>query len=302
MSAEQIDGRKIAQTLKYEVTSEVESLRADRIPCGLATIAVGDDYGARVYERRIGSLADELGVPCRQITLPASTSQAEMLAVVRSLNSDPAISGVLILRPLPRHIREVEVFRCLSPTKDIESVHPENAGLLALGTPRYVPSTAASVFYVLDTWLDTIGESRPDFYHRSLIVVVGRSNTVGKPAVSLAYDREASVESIDVWASQNGRLGWHTRRADVLVVAAGVPGLIRTEHIREGAVVLDVGINPVTHPRTGATHMVGDVEFTEVAQRARAITPVPGGIGPVTDVWLLHNATLAARNIHTERF
>jgi methylenetetrahydrofolate dehydrogenase (NADP+) / methenyltetrahydrofolate cyclohydrolase len=301
VSADIIDGRKIARRLKDDVAIDVKQLNADGIDCGLATVVVGDNYGAKVYEQRIGRIAGELEVPCRQIALPTATSQDEMLAVIRSLNDDPAVSGILILRPLPQHISEVEIFQAVSPVKDIESVHPENAGLLALGTPRYVPSTAASVFHVLDTWLDSVGEPRSAFYHRNLIVVVGRSNTVGKPAISLAYDRQAAVESIDVWASRNGRLGWHTRRADVLVVAAGVPGLIQTQHIREGAIVLDVGINPVTDPATGATRMVGDVDFTQVAPRARAITPVPGGIGPVTDVWLLRNAALAARNLQAER-
>ncbi len=189
------------------------------------------------------------------------------------------------------------MFCALAPVKDIEAVHPENAGLVALGTPRYVPSTAAAAFHVLDTWLANPGGDRTEFYHRSLITVVGRSNNVGKPAISLAYDREASVESVDVWASRTGRLGWHTRRADVLIVAAGAAGLIRSEHIRAGAVVLDVGINRAVDPATGATRMVGDVSFSDVASRARAITPVPGGIGPVTDVWLIRNAVTAARNL-----
>ena len=179
---------------------------------------------------------------------------------------------------------EADVFCALAPVKDIEAVHPQNAGLLALGTARYVPSTPAAVFHLLDAWLDNAGEDRADFYHRSLITVIGRSNNVGKPAVSLAYDREAAVESVDVWASRAGRLGWHTRRADVLIVAAGSPGLIRSEHIRAGAVVLDVGINRSVDPATGEVRMVGDVSFSDAVSRARAITPVPGGIGPVTDV------------------
>ncbi|HET6185553.1 MAG TPA: bifunctional 5,10-methylenetetrahydrofolate dehydrogenase/5,10-methenyltetrahydrofolate cyclohydrolase [Trebonia sp.] len=222
----------------------------------------------------------------------------EVLSAIRSLNADPAVSGIVVLRPLPEQVSEAGVFCALAPVKDIEAVHPENAGLLALGTPRYVPSTAAAAFHVLDTWLDNTGEDRTEFYHRSLITVVGRSNNVGKPAISLAYDREASVESVDVWASRTGRLGWHTRRADVLIVAAGAAGLIRSEHIRAGAVVLDVGINRAVDPATGATGMVGDVSFiSDVASRARAITPVPGGIGPVTDVWLIRNAVTAARNL-----
>jgi methylenetetrahydrofolate dehydrogenase (NADP+) / methenyltetrahydrofolate cyclohydrolase len=296
MTAQIIDGRKIAEELKTEVAGEVKQLRADGIGCRLATLVVGDDFGAKVYERRLARIAAELDVRCQQLALPVTASQDEVLAVVGGLKDDPAVSGVLILRPLPPHISEVEVFRTLAPLKDIEAVHPENAGLLALGTPRYVPSTAASAFHVLDEWLDEAGEDRRAFYHRSLIVVVGRSNNVGKPAVSLAYEREAAVESVDEWASRTDRLGWHTRRADVLIVAAGVPGLIRSEHIREGAVVLDVGINLASDPATGAVRIVGDVDLDDVAPRARAITPVPGGIGPVTDVWLLRNTVLAARN------
>jgi methylenetetrahydrofolate dehydrogenase (NADP+)/methenyltetrahydrofolate cyclohydrolase len=297
MTGQVIDGREIAGSLKAEVAREVKSLEADGIVGGIATLLVGGDYAARAYERRIGRIASELGMPCGQRRLPAGASQGEVLAEVDRLNSDPAVSGILVLRPLPPHISEADVFTALAPLKDIEAVHPDNAGLLALGRPRYVPSTPASVFHVLDAWLDAAGEDRAAFYHRSQIVVVGRSNNVGKPAVSLAYDRQAAVESVDEWASRTGQLGRHTRRADVLIVAAGVPGLIRAEHVREGAVVLDVGINQVTDPATGQGRLTGDVDFAAVAPRTKAITPVPGGIGPVTDVWVIRNAVAAARNV-----
>lgn len=295
MTAQIIDGRKIAHALTTEVTAEAAHLRQQGISCGLATVLIGEGYGSQAYVRRIGRIAEELGVPCEQVLLPAVTTEYEALATIDRLNRDPGISGVLVLRPLPAHICEVEVFRALAPDKDIESVHPENAGLLALGTPRFVPSTAASVFHLLDSWLDQVGEDRSRFYHRSLIVVVGRSNNVGKPAISLAYDRQAAVMSVDEWASREGRLGWHTRQADVLVVVAGVAGLIRAEHVRPGAVVVDVGINPMPDPATGRVRMVGDVAFDEARARARAIAPVPGGVGPVTDVWLLRNTVAAAR-------
>lgn len=296
MTAQIIDGRRIAANLKITVASEAAALRPQGTACGLATVTVGDDYAARAYERRLARAAAQLGIFHRPVKLPADCTQGELLGVVELLNADPMVSGILILRPLPRQLSEPEVFCALAPLKDIEAVHPENAGLLALGTPRYVPSTAAAAFHVLDTWLDEVGEVRPDFYHRSTIVVVGRSNNVGKPAVSLATERQASVESVDEWASRLGHLGAHTRRADVLIVAAGVPGLIRAEHVREGAVVLDVGINPVRDRETGVVQLVGDVDFGGVASRARAITPVPGGIGPVTDIWLLRNTVLAAAN------
>ena len=296
MTAEVIDGRKIALSLKADVALEVLQLASEGIPCGLATLAVGHDYAAAAYQRRLERIAGELSVPYRHISLGSASQPDQVRAAIRDLNRDPAVTGIVVLRPLPRHVPEADVFCALAPVKDIEAVHPQNAGLLALGTARYVPSTPAAVFHLLDAWLDSAGEDRADFYHRSLITVIGRSNNVGKPAVSLAYDREAAVESVDVWASRAGRLGWHTRRADVLIVAAGSPGLIRSEHIRVGAVVLDVGINRSVDPATGEVRMVGDVSFSDAVPRARAITPVPGGIGPVTDVWLIRNTAAAARN------
>jgi methylenetetrahydrofolate dehydrogenase (NADP+)/methenyltetrahydrofolate cyclohydrolase len=255
VTAEVIDGRKIAKALKADVALEVDQLNTEGIACGLATVAVGDDFSASAYQRRLEWISHELGVPYRHASLAATSHPEEVLSAIRDLNADPAVSGIVVLRPLPEQVSEAVVFCALAPVKDIEAVHPENAGLLALGTPRYVPSTAAAAFHVLDTWLDNTGENRAEFYRRSLITVVGRSNNVGKPAISLAYEREAAVESVDVWASRSGRLGWHTRRADVLIVAAGVAGLIRSEHIRAGAVVLDVGINRAVDPATGATRM-----------------------------------------------
>lgn len=296
MTAQVIDGRACARALKENLLADVSRLGQDSLTIGLATILVGDAYGSAAYERRLRRLAEELGVPYRSHRLSADTTQNALIATVEKLNGDPAISGILVLRPLPAHIDEAAVFRAIDPLKDIEAVHPENAGLLALGVPRFVPSTAASVFHLLDTWLDSVGEDRADFYHRSLIVVVGRSNNVGKPAISLGYERQATVESVDEWADRTTGLGRRTRWADVLVVAAGKAGLIRAEHVSENAIVIDVGINPQTGP-DGRVHMVGDVDHASVAPRARAITPVPGGVGPVTDVWLLHNTVLAARGL-----
>ncbi|CAN5240721.1 bifunctional methylenetetrahydrofolate dehydrogenase/methenyltetrahydrofolate cyclohydrolase FolD [soil metagenome] len=296
MSAHIIDGRGCARVLKQSVAYEVKQLGEDGLQCGLATVMVGENYSATAYARRLRRVSNELEVPYWHHALPAEASQSDVTTVIDELNADPHVTGILVLRPLPSKVHEPDVFRALSPLKDIESVHPENAGLLALGTPRYVPSTAASIFHLLDSWLDSMGEDRTDFYHRSLIVVVGRSNNVGKPAVSLAYDRQAAVESVDEWASRTTGLGRHTRRADVLIVAAGRAGLIKAEHVNEGAVVIDVGINPVTDA-SGQTHMVGDVDYSTVSQRVRAITPVPGGVGPVTDVWLIRNTVAAARNL-----
>ncbi|MFE2041423.1 bifunctional 5,10-methylenetetrahydrofolate dehydrogenase/5,10-methenyltetrahydrofolate cyclohydrolase [Streptomyces sp. NPDC059477] len=296
MTAEVIDGRKIAAALREQVADEARGARAAGVPVGLATVLVGDDPAAATYVRRIDRTAAALGIPRREVALPGSASTSDVIDTVAGLNQDPEVSGILVLRPLPAGSDEAAVFKALDPVKDIEAVHPENAGLLALGTPRYVPSTAAAVFHVLDWWLDQAGLERSAFYHGARLVVVGRSNNVGKPAVSLAFAREAAVTSVDEWASVGGQLGTHTRRADVLVVAAGVPGLIKAEHIRPGAVVLDVGINVVDGAGDGESRIVGDVAWDDVVTRARAVTPVPGGIGPVTDMWLLRNTIRAAHN------
>lgn len=294
MNAQLIDGRAIARELKADLAAEVEHLRNAGVAGGLASVVVGDNFSSVAYERRLRRLAAEFHVPYRPHRLAAVTTEEDLISLVREVQHSPEISGVLILRPLPEHIDEARVFRALDPLKDIEAVHPENAGLLSLGAPRYVPSTAASVFHLLDSWLDSVGDDREDFYHRSRIVVVGRSNNVGKPAISLGHARQAAVESVDEWASRTLGLGRHTRQADVLIVAAGRPAIIKAEHVSEQAVVIDVGINPAMGP-DGRVHMVGDVDFESVAPRVRAITPVPGGVGPVTDVWLLRNTVAAAR-------
>jgi methylenetetrahydrofolate dehydrogenase (NADP+) / methenyltetrahydrofolate cyclohydrolase len=293
MTAQVIDGRKLADTLRATVAEEVSALAEDGIACRLATISVGDDDHAKLYERRIAATAADLHVGHTHVGLVHDVTQHDGIEAITALNDDPSISGILILRPLPEHLDEVELFASIAPTKDIDGVHPENLGLLAVGRPRFVSPTAASAFHALDEWIDQSGINSRDFYHQSLVVVVGRSANVGKPALLLALQRQAAAESVDEWASRYGQLGWHTRRADVLIVAAGSPELIRAEHVREGTVVLDVGISAV-RDETG-TRIVGDVDFAQVRSRARAVTPVPGGIGPLTDLWVMRNVAVAAR-------
>ncbi|MFC9250950.1 bifunctional 5,10-methylenetetrahydrofolate dehydrogenase/5,10-methenyltetrahydrofolate cyclohydrolase [Amycolatopsis thailandensis] len=294
MTAHFIDGRARAAALKNDLIADVERSAGQGTGVGLATVLVGDDYGSAAYERRLRKLAAEVGVPYTHRRFGTDISQAELVAAIEALNASDDISGILLLRPLPAQIDEAVIFRTIDPMKDVEAVHPENAGLLALGVPRFVPSTAASVFHLLDSYLDEAGEDRDDFYHRSLIVVVGRSNNVGKPAISLGYERQATVQSVDKWADLTTGIGRHTRWADVLIVAAGKAGLVKAEHVSENAIVIDVGINPSVKP-DGGIRMVGDVDQASVAPRVRALTPVPGGVGPVTDVWLLRNTVLAAR-------
>jgi methylenetetrahydrofolate dehydrogenase (NADP+)/methenyltetrahydrofolate cyclohydrolase len=214
-----------------------------------------------------------------------------VLAVVGKLNADPRVTGILVLRPLPSGISEPLVYRALDPYKDVEAVHPENAGLLAQGRPRFVPSTPASCFYLLDSYVRSTGREPEPFYPGKTLVVVGRSDSVGKPAASLGLQRHATVITCH---SRTSDLAAFTRQADILIVAAGVAGLVTGDMVREGVIAVDVGIDPVKDPETGKVRFVGDIEFESVASRAEAITPVPGGVGPITDVWLIGNAVSAA--------
>jgi methylenetetrahydrofolate dehydrogenase (NADP+)/methenyltetrahydrofolate cyclohydrolase len=294
MAARAIDGEALAAELRATVEREAHELTRDGARPGLATVLVGDDYASEAYERRVRRLAEELGFRYANERLPWDAEEAEALAIVGKLNADPRVSGILILRPLPPQIDEGHVYRTLDPRKDVEAVHPDNAGLLALGQPRFVPSTPASVFWMLDRYVESTGRDPQTFYNGLDLVLVGRSNNVGKPALWLGLARNATVVSAHHHTAQAGRLAGHTRAADILVVAAGVPRFVTAEMVKPGAIVIDVGINPLRDEETGKVRMVGDVDFESVSEVAEAISPVPGGVGPITDVFLLHNAVHAA--------
>lgn len=295
MSAAVIDGSEIADELRTDVGRRFAELARAGVRPGLATVLAGEDYAAQAYERRVRRLAEGLG--CRYVSeqLSSEVEEADALALVGKLNADPRISGILILRPLPPQVSEEHLYRQLDPLKDVEAVHPENAGLLALGEPRFTPSTPASVFYLLDRYVEESGRDPATFYNGLDLVLVGRSNNVGKPALWLGLARGATVVSCHHFTSLAGRLEEHTGRADILVVAAGLPGFVRGDMVKEGVIAVDVGINPVEDPESGKMRLVGDLDFESVAGRAEAVTPVPGGVGPITDVWLLRNAVEAAR-------
>ncbi len=295
MSAHVIDGEALAGELRERVEADFRELVDSGARPGLATVLVGEDYVAEAYERRVRRLAEGLVCHYAAEKLPGDVEEADVLAVVGKLNADPRVSGILILRPLPPQVPEADVYRTLDPLKDIEAVHPDNAGLLALGEPRFIPSTAASVFYMLDRYVEASGRDAGKFYSGLDLVLVGRSNNVGKPALWLGLARNATVVSCHHHTSEAGRLGAHTQAADILVVAAGVPGVVTGDMVKDGVIAIDVGINPVKDETTGKTRLVGDLDFESVAAKAEAVSPVPGGVGPITDVWLLRNAIAAAR-------
>jgi methylenetetrahydrofolate dehydrogenase (NADP+) / methenyltetrahydrofolate cyclohydrolase len=294
MSATIIDGEALAAELRADVERDFEALLARGIRPGLATVLVGEDYAAQAYERRVRRLAEELGCHYTSEVLALDVEHADALAVVGKLNADPRVSGILVLRPLPPQVSEAGLYRTLDPSKDVEAVHPDNAGLLALGEPRFTPSTPASIFFLLDRYVERTGRDPATFYNGLDLVLVGRSNNVGKPALWLGLARGATVVSCHHFTSQAGRLADHTRRADIVIVAAGVPGVVTGDMVKEGVIAVDVGINAAKGD-DDKTRLVGDLEFESVAAKAEAITPVPGGVGPITDVQLLRNTVEAAR-------
>jgi methylenetetrahydrofolate dehydrogenase (NADP+)/methenyltetrahydrofolate cyclohydrolase len=278
VSAQLIDGKVVAKAVKEEVRSRVEALKARGIRPGLATVLVGDDPASHVYVRNKQRTCEELGMHSVGHELPATTSQADLLVLIDRLNRDPAIHGILVQLPLPKPLRSEPILYAVSPDKDVDGLHPVNIGKLMMGEPRFVPCTPAGIMAMLDYYkLPIEGKTA---------VVVGRSNLVGKPAAMLLLHRHATVT---ICHSKTPDLDVVCRRADILVAAMGKARFIRGEMVKEGAVVIDVGIN-----RQPDGKLVGDVDFEAAAAKASWITPVPGGVGPMTIAMLMRNTMLAA--------
>jgi methylenetetrahydrofolate dehydrogenase (NADP+)/methenyltetrahydrofolate cyclohydrolase len=285
-----IDGTAYAEELRASLLDELAGLPDG---AGIATLLVGDDLAAQVYQRRIDRHARELDVYSRPEQLSGEATLGQVVGKIAELDADPRVSGILVLRPLPAHLEEARVFSVLPVLKDVEAQHPVNAGLLSLGMPRFVPSTPAAAFHMLDRYSTSVGRDPAVAYDGQDLVLVGRSNNVGKPAAILGLQRNATVISCHRHTSDAGRLREHTLAADILIVAVGVPGLITGEMVREGAIVIDIGINALRGD-DGSVRLVGDVDAASVEPTAEALSPVPGGVGPITDMWLLRNTIDAA--------
>ncbi len=285
-----IDGAVYAEELRASLLGELAGLPDG---AGIATLLIGEDLAAQVYQRRIDRHARELGVYSRPELLPGDATLGHVVGKIAELDADPQVSGILVLRPLPAHLEEARVFSVLPVLKDVEAQHPVNAGLLSLGMPRFVPSTPAAAFHMLDRYTASIGRDPEIAYDGLDLVLVGRSNNVGKPAAILGLQRNATVISCHRHTFDAGRLSEHTLAADILIVAVGVPGLVTGEMVREGSIVIDIGINALRDD-DGSVRLVGDVDTASVEPIAEAVSPVPGGVGPITDMWLLRNTIDAA--------
>ncbi len=273
-----LDGKAVSQRIKDELKVEVENLKKEGKTVGLAVIIVGDNPASRIYVNNKKKACEQLGIHSEEFALPAETTEEELKALVEKLNNDSSIDGILVQLPLPKHINEEAVINTISAKKDVDAFHPSNVGKIMIGNYDFLPCTPAGV-------MELIAESGISVEGKNC-VVVGRSNIVGKPQAMLLLQKNGTVT---ICHSRTKDLAAVTREADILVAAVGVPELIKGDMIKEGAVVIDVGMNRLPDKK-----LVGDVDFAECEKKAAAITPVPGGVGPMTIAMLMKNTVKAA--------
>ncbi len=283
-----IDGKKVSQEIRDSLKVKVSELekKYGKVP-GLAVVLVGDDPASAVYVRMKGKGCEEVGLKSFQHILPGSTPQAELLSLIDGLNGDPDVSGILVQLPLPKHINELAVINAIDPAKDVDGFHPVNTGKMVNGDECLLPCTPAGIQELIVRYAGDIKGKH--------LVVVGRSNIVGKPVTNMMYQKNSRANCV-VTICHTGApdISVYTKQADILVVAAGKPNTVTGDMVKDGVVVIDVGVNRITDPADSTkTKIAGDVDFDSVAPMAKAITPVPGGVGPMTIAMLLSNTVKA---------
>ncbi len=288
--AKVIDGRAIAEKVYLHLRREIAKLKSQGVTPGLAVVLVGDHPASRAYVRSKDKMSRELGLHSVKLELPAATTQSELLSRVEELNRDPAIHGILVQSPPPQQIDEATIVRALDPGKDVDGFHPLNVAKLAsAAADGFVPCTPLGIQRLLiESKIDISGAH---------VVILGRSMIVGKPLALLLMQKNKDADAtVTVVHSRSRNLAEITRSADVLIAAIGRPNFVKAEHVRDGAVIVDVGINRVEDATSERGYrLVGDVDFDEVAKKAAAITPVPGGVGPMTIAMLMSNTVKACR-------
>jgi len=289
MTAQIISGTEVAKQIREELKQEIAELKEKHnlIP-GLATVLVGEDPASQVYVGQKEKTSLALGVYSERHDLPADTSEKKLLTLVDKLNKDPKIHGILVQLPLPKHINETEVLYAVDPKKDVDGFHPVNVGKLMIGEPDYLPCTPHGIQQLLvKSGIKIEGAE---------VVVVGRSNIVGKPIANILLQKsEGANATVTVCHTRTRDISFHTKRADILIVAAGRPKAITADMVKEGVVVIDVGVNRIGKTAEGKAILSGDVDFDAVKEKAKAITPVPGGVGPMTITMLMLNTVRAAK-------
>ncbi len=289
MTAQIISGTEIAKQIREELKQEITELKEKHnlIP-GLVTVLVGEDPASQVYVGQKEKTSTALGIYSERHDLPADTSEKELLSLIDKLNKDPKIHGILVQLPLPKHINEIRVLYAIDPKKDVDGFHPVNVGKLMIGEPDYLPCTPHGIQQLLIHSGVKIDGAE--------VVVVGRSNIVGKPIANiLLQKKEGANATVTICHTGTRDLAFHTKRADILIVAAGRPKAITADMVKEGVVVIDVGVNRIGKTAEGKAILAGDVDFDAVKEKAKAISPVPGGVGPMTITMLMLNTVRAAK-------
>lgn len=289
MSAKIISGTEVAKQIREELKQEIADLKAkyNLVP-GLATVLVGEDPASKVYVGQKEKTCQELGVYSERRDIPGTTSEEELLALIDQLNNDPKIHGILVQIPLPKHINETRVLYAIDPKKDVDGFHPVNLGRLMIGEPDFIPCTPHGIQQlIVRSGVKTDGAE---------VVVLGRSNIVGKPIANIMLQKAKGANAtVTICHTATRDIASHTRRADILIVAAGKPKAVTADMVKEGAVVIDVGVNEIGRTAEGKRILAGDVDYEPVKEKASAITPVPGGVGPMTITMLMLNTVKAAK-------
>ena len=286
--SELILGKTVSEGIYTELRERIKSLKSNGTTPGLAVVLVGNDPASEVYVRMKGKKCEELGMHSVTIILPESTTEKELLKKVDELNKDDTVHGLLVQLPLPSHIDEKKVIYAIDPKKDVDCFHPVNVGKMLIGEPEFLPATPAGVQQMLvRSGIETKGKH---------VVVVGRSNIVGKPMAAMMMQKGSGADStVTVVHSRTKDLASITRLADILIVAMGKPNFVTADMVKEGVVVIDVGTNRIDDPNSQkGSRLVGDVDFDKVKEKASAISPVPGGVGPMTICMLMVNTVSAA--------
>jgi methylenetetrahydrofolate dehydrogenase (NADP+)/methenyltetrahydrofolate cyclohydrolase len=289
MSAKILSGTETAKAIRQELALEITRLKEKHnVVPGLVTILVGCDPASQVYVGAKEKTSKELGIYSERYDLPADTTEADLLALVDTCNKNEKLHGILVQLPLPKHINEAKVLFAIDPEKDVDGFHPVNVGKMMLGERCYLPCTPHGMLELLErNNIETSGKE---------VVVLGRSNIVGKPIANLMLQkRKAGNSTVTICHTGTKDMAFHTRRADILVAAVGVPKMVTADMVKDGVVILDVGVNRIGTTEAGKSILAGDVDFESVKEKASYITPVPGGVGPMTITMLMKNTVQAAK-------
>lgn len=289
MTAKIVSGTEVAKEIREELKVELADLKEKHnIVPGLVTILVGEDPASQSYVAAKNKTAHAIGINSEQITLPADTPEDELVALVEKCNADDAINGILVQLPLPKHIDEGKILNMINPNKDVDGFHPVNIGRMVLGEKCFLPCTPHGVLELLSrSGVETSGAE---------VVIIGRSNIVGKPMANLMLQkRESGNATVTICHTRTKDMAMHCRRADIIIAAVGVPKMLTADMVKDGAAIMDVGVNRIGKTESGKAKLAGDVDFDNVKEKASVITPVPGGVGPMTITMLMKNTMQSAK-------